>query len=72
MYEKEKFVQKEYKNENSLLFTVIYPKMNMNVVKRQFCFDNNFPMHIKENTDFFWQRPQQLPSAEANLEGCEQ
>ena len=26
--------------------------------------------HIKENTDFLWQKPRQLSSAEANFEGC--
>ena len=28
-------------------------------------------MHIRENTDFPWQKPQQLPSAEANFDGCD-
>ena len=37
---------------------------------RQFHLGNNFPMHIiKENTGFLRQKPQQLPSAEANFEG---
>ena len=34
---------------------------------RQFCIGNNLLMQIRENTDF----PQQLPSAEANFEGCD-
>ena len=31
---------------------------------------NNFPMHIRENTDFPRQRARQLQSAEAYFEGC--
>ena len=37
-----------------LLFTIIYSKINMNVVK----------------TILPWQKPQQLLSAEVNFEGC--
>ena len=37
---------------------------------RQFCLDNKLQMHIKENTDFPQQKPQQLPNAEVNFEGC--
>ena len=34
MYEKGKFVQKGYENEDFfLLFTTIYPKINLNIVK---------------------------------------
>ena len=33
---------------------------------RQFCLDNNLPMHTRENTDFL----RQLLSAKANFEGC--
>ena len=32
---------------------------------RQFHLGNNLPMHNTENTDFPWQKPRQLPSAEA-------
>ena len=39
----------------------------MNV--KTICLGNNFPMHIKENTDFPQQMPQQLLSAKANFEG---
>ena len=35
---------------------------------RQLRLSNN--LHIKENTDFLRQKPQQLQSAEANFEGC--
>ena len=35
----------------SLLFTIIYPKIDMNVVKAIF-LGNNLLMHIRENTDF--------------------
>ena len=27
-------------------------------------------MHIRENTDFPWQKHRQLPSAKASFEGC--
>ena len=37
---------------------------------RQFCLGNNLPTHIRENTDFPLQKPQQLLSAKANFEGC--
>ena len=36
---------------------------------RQLCLGNNLPTHIRENTGFPWQNPQQLLNAEANLEG---
>ena len=36
---------------------------------RQFCCGSNLLTHIRENTDFLRQKPQQLPSAEANFEG---
>ena len=52
-----------------LLLTIIYPKIKMNFLK-QFCLSNNLPIHIRENTDFSWQKPQQLPSIKANFEGC--
>ena len=39
------------------------------MVLRQFCLGNNLPTHIKENTDFPRQKPQQVPNAEAYLEG---
>ena len=37
---------------------------------RQFCLGNNLRTNIKENTDFPQQKPQQLPNAEVNFEGC--
>ena len=37
---------------------------------RQFCLGNNLQANIKENTDFPQQKPQQLPNAEVNFEGC--
>ena len=37
---------------------------------RQFCLGNNLQTNIKENTDFPQQKPQQLPNAEVNFEGC--
>ena len=37
---------------------------------RQFCLGNKLLIHIKENTDFPWQKPWQLPNAEGNFEGC--
>ena len=37
---------------------------------RQFCLGNNLLTH-RENTDFFQQKPRQLPSAEASFEGCD-
>ena len=41
----------------------------MNAVKTT-CPGNNLPTYIRENTDFLQQKPRQLPSAEANFEGC--
>ena len=37
---------------------------------RQFCLGNNLPLHIKKNIDFLRQKPQQLPNAKTNFEGC--
>ena len=39
---------------------------------KQFRLGNNLPLstHIRENTDFSWQKPKQLLSAEANFEDC--
>ena len=34
---------------------------------QQFRLGNNLPMHIRKNTDFPRQKPQQWPSAEANV-----
>ena len=36
---------------------------------RQFHCGNDLLTHIRENTDFLQQKPQQLPSAEGNFEG---
>ena len=36
---------------------------------RQLHLDNNLSLHIKENINFHWQRPQQLPGAKADFEG---
>ena len=52
IWEKEKLVQKGYKNED--FFTIIYPKISINVVK----------------TMSPWENPQQLPSAKMNFEDC--
>ena len=38
---------------------------------RQFHLSNNLVMLIKEDTDFPWQNPWQLSSAEVKFEGCE-
>ena len=51
-----------------LLFTNIYSKINRNVVKT-ISPQHYLPMHIRENIDFRWQKPRQLPSAEENFEG---
>ena len=57
-------------NYQNLISLLLFPiKINVNVVKTV-CFDNNLPTHIRENTDFPQQKPQQLPSAKANFEGC--
>ena len=37
---------------------------------RQFCLGNNLQTNIKENKDLPQQKPQQLPNAEVNFEGC--
>ena len=65
------FVQKGYRNEVFLLFAIFYPKINMEVVKTIFRLDNNLPTQIIENKGFPRQKSRQLPSAEANLEGCQ-
>ena len=62
---KKNLFRKGIKMKIFLLFTIIYPKINMNAVKT-ICLSNNLPMHIRENTDFL----RQLPSAKANFEGC--
>ena len=36
---------------------------------RQFHCGNDLLTHIRENTDFLQQKPQQLPSAKGNFEG---
>ena len=51
-----------------IFFTIIDPRINM--LLGQFCLGNNLPTHIRENTDFPWQKPWQLPSAQANFKGC--
>ena len=53
----------------SLLLLTIYQNINVNAVKAAY-LSNNLSMHIRENTDFPQQKPLQLWSAEANLEGC--
>ena len=58
-----------YGNLLSLFFTIIYQEINVNVVKTT-CLSNDLLMHIRENTDFARQKPQQLLSAKANFEGC--
>ena len=50
IWKKEKLVQKGYENED--FFTIIYPKISINVVK----------------TMSPWESPQQLPSAKMNFE----
>ena len=40
------------------------------MLRTQFCLSNNLPIHIRKNTDFPWQKPQQLQNVEANFEGC--
>ena len=40
----------------AIIYTVIHPNTNMNVVKT-ICLGNNLQIHIKENTDFPWQMP---------------
>ena len=41
----------------------------MNNVKT-ICLSNNLPAHIRENTEFLWQKPWQFSSAEENFEAC--
>ena len=38
---------------------------------RQYRLGNNLATHIRENTDFLWEKPPKLPSALANFEGCD-
>ena len=61
------FFSKGIKMKIFLLFTIIYPKINMNVVKA-ICLGNSLPTHIRENIDFPWQKPRQWPSVETNFE----
>ena len=60
----EVFSEKVSKQRFFSLSTIIYSKINMNVVKEK-CLGNNLQTHIKENPDFPWQ----LLSAKANFEG---
>ena len=53
-----------FREDFFLLFTIIYPKTNM-MLLRKLRLVNNLPTHIRENTGFL----RQLPSAEANFEG---
>ena len=65
---KKNLFKKGIKVKIFLLFTIIYPKIIMFL--RQFCLSNNLQTHIRGNADFLLQKPQQLPSAEANFGGC--
>ena len=42
-----------------LLFTIVYSKITLRkkMLLRQFRLSNNLLMHIRENTDFLWQKP---------------
>ena len=51
-----------------LLFTIICSKINM--LWKIFRLGSNLPTHIRVNTNFSRQKPQQLLSAEANFESC--
>ena len=51
-----------------LLFRIIYPKININVVKT-ICLCNNLLTWIREITDFPQQKFQELLRAEINFEG---
>ena len=46
----EVYLERLKKRLFSLLFTIIYPKIN--ILLRQSCINNNLPMHIRENTNF--------------------
>ena len=41
------FVQKGYKIKIFLIFTITYPKTNMNVLLKQFRLGNNLPIHME-------------------------
>ena len=47
----EVFSEKVSKQRFFSLSTIIYSKINMNVVKKK-CLGNNLQTHIKENPDF--------------------
>ena len=47
---------KYLKIKTFLLFTIVYSKININVIKT-IRLRNNLPMHIRENTDFLHQKP---------------
>ena len=62
------FTQKVSKKEE--FFTSYNSRLFLtHILLRQFRLSNNLPMHIKENTDFLWQKPWQLQSAGVNFKG---
>ena len=56
------FTKKVSKNEDFLLFTIVYSKINTSIVKT-ISPQQYLPTHIRENTDFLRQKPRRLPSA---------
>ena len=62
------FIQKVSKNED---FFTFYNSLLLftSMLLRQVCLSNDLLTHIKENTDFLQQKPQQLPSIKANFKG---
>ena len=40
------------------------------IVFKTVCLGNNLLMYSRENTDFPWQKQQQMLCAQANFEGC--
>ena len=65
MYEKGKFVQKGYENENFFYFLQQFIQKLTWILLRQ-----SLPTHIQENADFLRQKPWQLWDTKANFKGC--
>ena len=61
------FVPKGYKNEDFYFLQLFTQKLTW-MLSKQVRLGINLLTHIRENTDFPWQKPWQLPNAEANFQ----
>ena len=61
--------EKVCKMKTFLLFTIIYSKINLNVMKTIINYlGNKLPTHVRENTSLSRKKSRQLLSAEGNIE----